>query len=159
MDNRPYREAVRAVIFSRDGKVCLCSKPFKGVTYYAFPGGGVEGSDSHETTVQKECLEEVGIVVTNVKSLNKSIQYDMVWPNPERAKMYRGGHDHYYSADFVRVDMKHFNSEGDGLKYDWYTVDQAINLIKSNEKTAISLNQIDVLKSVRSKNLSGFKAW
>lgn len=54
----PKRNAVRAVMLNREGNLALIYA--KTYNYYKLPGGGVEGSESHAITLNRECEEEVG---------------------------------------------------------------------------------------------------
>lgn len=146
MDNRPYRQAVRVVVFKHD-KVCVCEKKKTGGVWYAFPGGGIEDGDSPEVSVEKECLEEVGIVVKNIKPLGLNFTYDITLPNPERAKIYKGGRDFWYRCDYVRKDMALHNVEGDGLVPKWFSLEEALYLMKKDNNTDKSnLDRIKVLE-------------
>ena len=51
-----------------------------GRTFYTFPGGGMEGCETEEDCVERECFEEFGIVVKPVKKVyiyetERSIEY------------------------------------------------------------------------------------
>jgi mutator protein MutT len=60
---RPKTRGVKALIFNNN-KVLMVR-----LTYYpntwTFPGGGVDGSESIEQAIIRECLEEVGIELKN----------------------------------------------------------------------------------------------
>ncbi|NVN97025.1 NUDIX domain-containing protein [Candidatus Nomurabacteria bacterium] len=56
--------AVRAIIIE-DNKVLLIHRVKNGKGYWAFPGGGVEETDtSLKEALQRECLEELGVEVS-----------------------------------------------------------------------------------------------
>lgn len=45
------------------GKVALIERIRDGMTYYVFPGGGIEPGETAEETVTREVFEEVGVRV------------------------------------------------------------------------------------------------
>lgn len=53
-----YRKAVRGVVFDIENKVGLIN--VSKHNYYKLPGGGVEGSESDEEVLRRECMEELG---------------------------------------------------------------------------------------------------
>lgn len=153
-DKRGYRQCVRVIITKGD-KVLLGKKfindEFIG---YEFPGGGVEEGDSLEETVKKECLEEVGIKVTNVTPLGVQFKYDVDYPNPERAKLYRGGEDTFFAAEFVSFDKKIHDSEGDALPYTWETIPNAIKLISKYKESIYTPVRIEALNKIKELTLA-----
>ena len=54
------RPSVRGIIW-RDGKLAMVHS--LKYDYYKFPGGGIEGDESHETTLIREVKEETGLTV------------------------------------------------------------------------------------------------
>lgn len=53
-----FRQAARAAVFDKEGKVALLFVSKKG--YHKLPGGGVEKGESLEETLKRECREEIG---------------------------------------------------------------------------------------------------
>jgi ADP-ribose pyrophosphatase YjhB (NUDIX family) len=53
---------VRAVIIE-NGKVLLIKRTKSDIIYWATPGGGVEGTETDEQTLVRECKEELGVEV------------------------------------------------------------------------------------------------
>jgi 8-oxo-dGTP pyrophosphatase MutT (NUDIX family) len=150
MDNRKYRTCVRVVI-TRGDKVLLGDKYMKGkFVGHEFPGGGVEDGDSLETTVVKECLEEVGIKVGDIKALGVTLQYDVEYSKPERAKLYRGGNDHFFVCRYLSKNEKVLGADNDELPHQWVTIKEAICLINESDKPPNEYNKtrIKVLKIV-----------
>jgi double-stranded uracil-DNA glycosylase len=58
---KPLREAVRALVRDPAGRLLLVRFEFPDKTVWAFPGGGVEDSESDEATMARELREEAGI--------------------------------------------------------------------------------------------------
>jgi double-stranded uracil-DNA glycosylase len=58
---KPLRDAVRALVRDPAGRVLLVRFEFPDKTVWAFPGGGVEDSESDEAAIARELREEAGI--------------------------------------------------------------------------------------------------
>lgn len=154
-DTRPYRSCVRIII--RKGNLVLLGERFYNdntLMYYEFPGGGIEEGDSIEDTVKKESMEEVGVVVDNVKSLDLHFIYDIGYTNPTRAKKYRGGEDVWYVADYVRDDHSVHGKEGDALPHIWVDVSKAIGMIKKGPASKYNEARLAALTKVKKLNES-----
>ena len=152
MDKRGYRKAVRVII--TDGRHILLGRKIINGKFvcYEFPGGGVEEGDSLEETVVKECLEEVGILVTDAKSLNMAVRWEIDFPNPERAKLYRGGEDNWFTAKKVKQDKSLHGIEGDLLPHEWVTIETAISKIKNGPESIYNEPRIEALTKVALMN-------
>lgn len=154
-DNRGYRKCVRIII--RKGDQVLLGERFYhdgSLMFYEFPGGGIEKGDSVEDTVKKESLEEVGIIVDNVKSLDLHFSYDISYTNPSRAKKYRGGEDVWYVADYVGQDHSEHGKEGDALPHRWVNIDHAIKLIMKGPLSKYNEARLTALRKVKTISLS-----
>ena len=57
------KRRVRAIII-RGNKLLLIKRIKKTGTYWVFPGGGVEAGETLERALQRECKEELGVLVT-----------------------------------------------------------------------------------------------
>ena len=71
------RVSVRALIAVDDG-IVLIHRVKDGREYYVVPGGGVKDGETHEDTVKRELLEELGIEVGN-SSLKKLYKLKTEW--------------------------------------------------------------------------------
>ena len=56
-----YRPSVRGIIFDSQGRVAMIYSKKKH--FYKFPGGGVEGNESHLETLAREIKEETGMTL------------------------------------------------------------------------------------------------
>lgn len=148
MDTRTYRPCVRIVIVK--GKQVLLGKKYINNKFigYEFPGGGIEDKDSEVETVIKEALEEVGILVRNPICLHLRYRYDVEYSKPERAKLFKGGEDIWYMAEFAKKDSTLHGIENDKLPYTWESVDSAIEKIERGPKSRYSAPRIEALKLV-----------
>jgi len=150
-NKKPLRKCVR-IIIRKNNKIVL-GKRIKNDTgeliCYDFIGGGVDDASSMEEAVRKECLEEVGMAVTNIQKLSVVDSQYFVLPNPERAKIYGGGEDHYFVADFQNNNKSIYNSEGDAMLFEWVTIDQAINKIKNGPESDYNPARLKALNEVK----------
>jgi len=51
------------VIILDHGKVALIRRVRAGLTYYLFPGGGIENGETPEAAASREAHEELGLIV------------------------------------------------------------------------------------------------
>jgi 8-oxo-dGTP pyrophosphatase MutT (NUDIX family) len=144
MDKRTYRKCVRVAIFNGD-KVLLIKKPLG----YSFPGGGVEKNETIKEAAVKECLEEAGVLIKNVKELSIVFNSDFEYKQPERAKIYKGSEDHWCYAKFDKLDGSEHNIEGDAAPYTWEHIDVAISLLENTSEPKFSKPQIKVLNFIK----------
>lgn len=152
-DSRVYRDCVRIII--RKGDLVLLGERLYSdntLMYYEFPGGGIEEGDSVEDTVKKESLEEVGMVVDNVVSLDLRYTYDISYNNQSRARKYKGGRDEWYVCDFVREDHSVHGKEGDALPYRWVPIDKVIDLIRNGPASKYNEARLAALNKVKKLN-------
>ena len=115
MENKDLRPKVGVgVLVFKDGKI-LVGKRYgsHGAGEYAFPGGHLEYMESFEECVKREVMEEVGIVVNNVRFLNVS-NLDTYKPK------------HYvnveFTADWESGEPQTLEPEKIG-EWNWYSVD------------------------------------
>jgi ADP-ribose pyrophosphatase YjhB (NUDIX family) len=79
-------QRVRAVLFHKD-KLVLMKRVWEKHEYYVFPGGGVEGDETHEEALIRECKEELGILVAPGKLFAE--------------QDFRGDHEFFYICEYV----------------------------------------------------------
>ena len=87
--NRLHIVAVVAVIRNKEGKYLLLKRSKKETAYpglYTFPGGKVEDNDSIEETLEREVLEETGLVLKTRKILLKDISF--IRPDNQTVKIF-----------------------------------------------------------------------
>lgn len=158
-DKKGYRKCVR-VIITKGSQILLGQKVLEDKRkVYAFPGGGVEDGDTLEETVIKECLEEVGIEIKNIKSLNLIHRHDVKdgFFTGERAKLFKGLDNNWYIAEFMKTNKKHFGIEGDDMPFIWVSPDKAITMINNGHNNDFNHGRIEAinkLKQVQSNNVS-----
>jgi 8-oxo-dGTP pyrophosphatase MutT (NUDIX family) len=146
------RKKVEVLIFN--GNKILIAEVKKGS--YLLPGGGIEGNDSLEETAKKECLEEIGVRIKNVRK-SKYTHYYEIDQNDSRfikagRMSYKGLHTTLMLAEFDGEDKSLFNIEGDGMPYKWVTIDSAIKILGQNEFKIFAEWRVAVLNDIK-KNL------
>ena len=68
-----YREAVKGIVRRENSLLMICSLQNGD---YKFPGGGVDGAETHETTLAREMQEECGARLSTFdKAFGKIIEY------------------------------------------------------------------------------------
>lgn len=56
-----YRPSVRGIILDQNGKVAMIYS--EKYHFYKFPGGGIEGNETHLETLKREIKEETGMIL------------------------------------------------------------------------------------------------
>ena len=97
-------------------------------------------------------MEEVGVVVDNVRSLDLHFVYDISYTNPVRAKKYRGGEDVWYVADYIKDDHSVHGKEGDALPHVWVDVSKAIGMIRKGPASKYNEARLAALEKVKKLN-------
>lgn len=143
------------VLITKDDRVCVAWwRGIKTAENICFPGGGVEANDTHLQTVVKECLEEVGIQVKDIVYLGIREQSTTVFSSMNNGLEKFGAETFVYTAKYDSSNMRCFNVEGDGMEYEWVTIDRAIELMRdSGEYAPIRLRALAALsKHMQSNN-------
>jgi 8-oxo-dGTP pyrophosphatase MutT (NUDIX family) len=127
----PYRRRVEVAIF-KDGKVLLTKNKDKesGATWYGFPGGGTDG-DTDADAARKECLEEVGIELSNLAATDILHTQEGIGSKDGRDKKYRGSRTKMFTAEYKGKNTDIL--EEDARRYIWVTVDEAKKLLLDNK--------------------------
>ncbi|MDE6274961.1 MAG: NUDIX hydrolase [Clostridia bacterium] len=156
-DNKIYernRYAVRAVILNGN-KVFV--EYAKSKPIIMLPGGGVEGEESKEACIIRECQEECGLVVKPLKQLFVIKEYyndiifhssymlceavDNCQPNPTEAEMQLKVKNFYQDIAIVCSDLKGIldniqdkESELYGMNYrEYLAVKEILNIVQNNK--------------------------
>lgn len=135
----PYRDRVEILIF-KDGKVLVTKNKSKetGDEWFGFPGGGVD--DQTETEACKnECLEEVGIKVTNLKNTGVTRKEEGGMSKKDNRHLkFRGSITKWYTADYVEMDKSKLGDDGDSRRYTWQGLSEALRDVKQGRGMGVS---------------------
>lgn len=145
----PVRVVVR-VLLRHGHDVCVCTKPSEDgkVVWITFPGGGVEDNDTKEETVVKECLEEVGILVKQVRAMNIVTLTEAAVNKQSRVGMYSGIETHYYTAEYHKLDKSVLGSDNDAMNYRWVSVTKAIEMVTNGPWSIFTAGRIQALQAL-----------
>jgi len=146
-----FRDRVEVIIFNNNKILQTIIPSYKGINtgdYYGFPGGGIEPGDSQIKTVKKETLEEVGVLVTNIKKISgippfRYERNDYKWMNNKKRSGYGGTSTHYFTADLVEEGIE----PNEGLAYEWVSIDTAKDNLKRKIKEFEDINKIPMFKA------------
>lgn len=122
---KPQIKVGIGVLVFKDGKVLLGKrKGSHGVGEYGFPGGHLEFGESYEECIRRECREEIGIEVKDIKFLCLS-----------SIRQYEGKHyvDLGFTVNWESGEVKTLEpqkSEG----WDWYYLDNLPLPLFGNEQ-------------------------
>ncbi len=76
-DKFKIRRAARAVVFDNEKNIGIL---YVGkYNYHKLPGGGLEGDESIDKALQRECLEEIGCSVEIFGELGEIVEYRDKW--------------------------------------------------------------------------------
>lgn len=125
---------------------------------YHTAGGGVEFDETPEEAAKRECLEELGIALKNIKKIgpNQIIEFNGEKSIYAEDKSIIGFVNHFYVADFDKYDDKLYNDDGDGNKPIEVDIDSYIKFLnnkinKPNTRKYMKLwfhKEIELLKSL-----------
>jgi 8-oxo-dGTP pyrophosphatase MutT (NUDIX family) len=119
------RHAARAVIFN-GSKIALMH--VKGVGYYKLPGGGIDEGETNIEALKRECLEEVGASIGEIKKVGEIIEII------KRKNIIQTSY--CYTANLVGELEENSLTEAEkreGFEVVWVTIDEASRLVDSNE--------------------------
>jgi 8-oxo-dGTP diphosphatase len=69
----PVREASRAVVVDREGKIALLHVTKDN--YFKLPGGGIETGEDKISALKRECQEEIGCDIEIVGEIGSIVEY------------------------------------------------------------------------------------
>ena len=162
LDSQPYRKRVEVIIKKGDKILFSVISPYPPKvtkTYYGFPGGGINTGDSAVKTCKKECLEELGVKIKNIKKLPIT-PFKFEWAKrkivdtgtdyskklQERTTQYRGTITDYYTADFDKTDLSMYGADGQTTDYVFVSVPEAVSLMGNQVRTHTDPKNIPIFE-------------
>lgn len=115
-----YRLAARGIILKEDKILMIYSKFYND---YTFPGGGVENGEDEILALKRECIEEAGVEIKNVKPFCKI--YEKRELDEETFLLHES---HFYLCDIKGFTERHLEDYEVALGYEtvWVSIDEAI---------------------------------
>ena len=129
-----YRLAARGIICKEDKVLMIHCAYFND---YTFPGGGVENKEEVELALRRECMEEAGVVIGDIKPY-----YSIMEKRELDSERYLIHESYFYLCSLEEYCEQHLESYEIVLGYKpvWISISDAI---KANEKKKDSLSDTD----------------
>jgi ADP-ribose pyrophosphatase YjhB (NUDIX family) len=126
-----YRErrAARALVFDREGNIALLHATNK--SYHKLPGGGIETEEDVVQALKRECLEEIGCNIENIKELGLIEEFRNDFNLHQISYCYTADLDGEKGQNQLEED-----EVADGFEPVWMNPDEAIKTLES-ERTSI----------------------
>lgn len=129
-----YRLAARGIMY-QEGKVLMIHCAY--FNDYTFPGGGVENKEEAELALRRECMEEAGVILDEVKPF-----YSIMEKRELDEDRYLMHESYFYLCTIKEYCEQHLESYEIELGYKpvWISIEDAI---KANENKRNSLSDTD----------------
>lgn len=118
------REAARSIVFDQNKRIALLHVSKKN--YYKLPGGGIDAHEDSIDALRRECLEEIGCHISDIKELGMVIEF---------RKMFKIKQVSYCYVSNVRgtkgVPSFTESEINDEFKIIWVTLTEAEDLFKN----------------------------
>lgn len=118
------RQAVKMVIVDNEGQIALVGRLGR-----LLPGGGVEKGETLVEAVKRECLEEVGCEIVELKEMATTEEY--------RSKIKIKQTTHFFTAKLEGEKNRPQTTQEDEqeMEVEWMTLDQAMEKLKEQIQT------------------------
>jgi ADP-ribose pyrophosphatase YjhB (NUDIX family) len=144
------RRAARAIVFDPEKRVAILHVTNKH--FHKLPGGGIEGEESIQEALQRECIEEIGCEIEHVRELGVIEEY--------RGKFNLYQLSYCFLADLAgEKGVPHLEPGelADGFETVWVSLDDAVNVLEAEanvedyEGKFIQLRDIALLTEAQQK--------
>lgn len=98
--------------------------------FYDIPGGGVHKNETPMQGAIRECLEEIGVKVKNIKSIDKPTRFLYYKPGE-----YKGEEVHFFTAEFDIIDKSKYGNGPEGKRK--HVIVPISKVIEAREKQMI----------------------
>ena len=149
-----YRQAARGIIRDGDNVLMIYCAFFND---YTFPGGGVENGEDPIKALQRECSEEAGVIIKNIRPFYKILE-----KREKDEETYLLHESLFYLCDIEEYCETHLEDYEIELGYKavWISIDAAIknNLLKlakltENDYTGVLERELRILEELNGNNL------
>ena len=123
--------------------------------FCTLPGGGIDPGESPEVAAHRECMEEIGVTIKDLKTIDKRFCFSF-----DKNPMFMGNYDGMCIYSFIaKPDKKKGSGIEEHLKLDIITIDEMIKICKSGLnrfdtkwwKTMVQ-HRIDMLNRIKGIN-------
>ena len=145
-----YRQAARGIIRNGDNVLMIYCAYFND---YTFPGGGVENGENPLSALQRECSEEAGVIIKNIRPFYKIVEKREV-----DEETYLTHESLFYLCDvegYCEPHLEDYEVEL-GYKAVWISIDEAIknnlakmNLLTENDYTGVLERELRILNMLK----------
>jgi len=123
-----FRQAARAVVFDKEGKIALLFVSKKN--YHKLPGGGVEKGEGLEEALKRECREEIGCDVRITGEIGTTIEHRKLFNIKQESFCYAAEvigekGEPAFMADEIE----------EGFSVKWVGFDEAIKILESDRSS------------------------
>jgi len=141
------RQAARAVVFDREGKIALLFVSKKN--YHKLPGGGVEKGENIEEALRRECREEIGCEIKITGEIGMTIEHRTKWEIKQEAFC--------YSAEVVGMKGQPAFTDDeieDNFSVLWVSLNEATEILETDQSDDyqwkfIKARELTFLREVR----------
>jgi putative (di)nucleoside polyphosphate hydrolase len=100
-----YRDNVAAILRNPNGEILICER--LGIPgAWQFPQGGIDDGETHEQALLRELWEEIGIVPSDMKIVERRGPYRYVFGKGKTKKGYHGKEQHYFLVEFLGPESR-----------------------------------------------------
>ncbi|OGG44878.1 hypothetical protein A2673_03270 [Candidatus Kaiserbacteria bacterium RIFCSPHIGHO2_01_FULL_50_13] len=118
------RQAARAIVFDNDKNIALLHAT--KVFYHKLPGGGVEEGEDVIDALKRECLEEIGCGITNIRELGIVEEYR------NKFEIHQLSYNYIADLNGEKCEPNFVEDEiADGFEPVWMPLGDAIKVLES----------------------------
>lgn len=100
-----YQPNVAAILRNPKGQIFIAERVSVGGAWQ-FPQGGVDAGEDHETAIQRELWEEIGVLPEDYRLRAKRGPYYYLFPEGITKRGHQGKEQWYFLADFHGPDAR-----------------------------------------------------
>ena len=103
MSEFEYRSNVAGILRNAQGQILVCERlQIEGA--WQFPQGGVDEGETLKQALERELLEEIGVVPEDYRIVVARGPYRYVFGDGRKKRGYHGKEQHYFLCEFVGPD-------------------------------------------------------
>ncbi len=124
--NIPKNYRLKAEVYIIDGDYIYAAKTKYG--FHTLPGGGIDKGETPKMAAQRECIEEIGISIKNIKPIGNVNPLCLKF---DKSPMFYGDYDGTCIYSFIaQPDKKVGKGIEEDLKLDIIELDEMINSLR-----------------------------